>query len=150
MLPVLGILFVGTMFVGRAYLEHQRALVAARSCAFEYVVDGCRDVPATCAGLADNTQSTEGQQHSAEILATTRARVPSEIDVFEEIPVLGDALSGLFGTTARVRVPVELKLPWSQQHTVHAGALIALACNEHPRDVMHEIERMLHKYLPVL
>jgi hypothetical protein len=150
MLPVLGILFVGTLFIGRAYLAHQRALVAARSCAFEYAVNGCRNVPVTCTGLTDNAQSEDGQRHSAALLATTRARVPGGIDVFEEIPVLGDALSGLFGTTARVQVPVALRLPWSQEQTVRVDALIALACNEHPRSVTSEIERMLHEYLPIL
>jgi hypothetical protein len=150
MLPVLGLLLVGTLFIGRAYLAHQRALVAARSCAFEYAVNGCRDVPPTCAGLVERAQSEEGQRHSAAILATTRAQVPGDLDVFEEIPVLGDALSGLFGTTARVQVPVALRLPWSQEQTVHVDGLIALACNEHPRSVSSEIERMLHKYLPVL
>src|SRR5689334_3317421 len=100
MIPTLGLLLVGTLFAGRLYADRLRASVAARACAYEYAVNGCQKAPQSCDGLVDHAQSKDGHERSSSLLSSTRGKSSGVLDVFEAIPVLGNVLSELFGTTA--------------------------------------------------
>lgn len=145
MLPVLGLLLVGTIFVGRLYLAHQRALVEARRCAFAYAVLGCDRLPKGCDGLAHWTQRDDGRNKGKAIVEQAQSHISGPFDVFERVPVIGEALKSLFGTTARAEVPIELRMPWTAKDSVHSSVIVALTCNEREHDVTSDIEDAISK-----
>jgi hypothetical protein len=151
MLPALGILLVGMLFVHQLYSAQQRALVVARRCAFEYAVNGCQTVPDSCQDVPLTSQDESGKQRSQAIVSDARARVAGAFDVFSNVPVIGAAIDGIFGTTARASAPIAVRMPWTDTGSVRGSVQISLACNEHNHDnLVKEIEHVFCDYLPAL
>jgi hypothetical protein len=151
MLPVLGMLLVGTLFLHRLYSAHEKALIFARRCAFEYAVNGCTQVPVSCLEQPTADQTEEGKQRSNEIVSNARPREDHRFDVLSDVPVIGNAIDSLFGTTARGSAAMAVAMPWPDGPSVQGSVQISLACNERDHDdVVHEIEQVFCKYLPVL
>jgi hypothetical protein len=76
------------------------------------------------------------ERGEAIVRATRDAQRHGGFDVLEDIPVLSDALAGLFGTSTYAESTRRLGVPWrADQDAVTRGAL-RLACNERPRDVL--------------
>jgi hypothetical protein len=150
-LPVFGILLVGTLLLHQLYSAHQKALVTARRCAFEYAVHGCVEVPPSCRGRPTTGQSDEGKERSQKIVSDARVHEDNQFDVFAKVPVIGSAIDGIFGTTARASAPMLVRMPWTEADSVQGNVQIALACNEHTHDsVVREIEHIFCDYLPAL
>jgi hypothetical protein len=153
LVPVLGMLLIGTLFVRERYLTRQRALVAARRCAWEYALSGCDDhaLPASCSDAPRTDQSSQGSDASQAVIDQARLGADgSNFDVFDEVPILGTAMRALFGTTTSASVRREVRVPWSATGTVSEGGEIVVACNQQVRDALEAAKVTLRKQLPAL
>lgn len=150
--PVLGILLIGSMFMHRYYITTQELRLTARRCAWQHAMAGCGDkLPAGCDGyLGGASSATPGDADSAQLRGLTEgsSAQPDDGGVLSDIPLLGDAIDALFGTTTIARGERDLPTPWSGQARKAHGEM-AVLCNTHPVDIEAEIEKMFCKLVPL-
>lgn len=133
-LPVMIALCAGALFLRDRYLARQHALLEARHCAWAHALSGCGAAPDGCAASA--TEANTDDADAAAIMSAARARGDSKIDVFEEIPVLGDAISRLFGTQTGASAERTVRLPGSGGAQLVERAEVVVLCNERPQNVL--------------
>jgi hypothetical protein len=148
MIPVLGILLVFTLFVRSDQVTRQRVLLEARRCAWQHAMLGCHgELPEGCAPPSKNRSAELADQGNG-ILEASRSAVSEGAQVFDDVPILGDAISGLLGEKAQSVVSAEVAVPGKAEEPKNVRGEVALLCNERPRSVKAIGEAVLCKYLP--
>jgi len=149
MLPVLGILFVGTSFVRERALARQQALLEARRCAWDYALAGCdpEHLPQSCKGTPQRGQTAEGA-HKSEDMIGQLDESHDGFNPLDDVPVLGSAMRALFGTTTTASRSIELASPWTPGARFAVGGEITVACNEKPREVLDVVRDAVGAKLP--
>jgi hypothetical protein len=159
-LPVLVALLLGVPMVHERQAALQRALIAARGCAFAHALGGCGQVPAACAAPPSALDAPMPADESDPIVIASRNARGGSF-VFDEIPVLGAALRDLLGHTTEARARVQLRPATAQPQSAaestapkqpHATvkAAFTLACNERPRDVLAMTKALFCERLPLI
>jgi hypothetical protein len=131
LLPVLAILWLGVRYL--AEVQHASALarLEARRCAWQHALHGCETPPPGCNAAVERQQTAV--PGAPDLAADVRAQAgPLPHDPFTSIPVLGDALAALFGTTTHARLDREVASPFSSE-PVRVSATFVVLCNEQPR-----------------
>lgn len=145
-LPVLILLLGGVVFLRERYLGRQHALLEARRCAWAHALSGCGAPPAGCATAVASADADD--QDAVAIMS--HARAYSDVDVFHDVPILGAAISGLFGTQTGARAEVAVPLPGhADRHEVERAEVVVL-CNERPQDVLDAAQSVFCKHVPLL
>lgn len=146
MLPVLGALLAAVPLLHALLAGKQQALSQARACGFTYALDGCVDVSAACAS-SPQPGAAPALDPEHDVVAIARNDVRMGSDVFEDLPLLGDALATLLGDTFEARSAVAVR-PSAGAHAAVEGA-ITLVCNERPRNVLALARDMFCRHLPL-
>jgi hypothetical protein len=150
--PVLGILLIGSMFMYRFYMDTQELRLTARRCAWQHAMAGCGDkLPAGCeAYLGGASSAPAGDADSAQLRGLTDGSGGDAggDGVLSDIPLLGDAIDGLFGTTTIARGERDIPTPWSGQARKARGEM-AVLCNTQPVDIEAEVEKMFCNLVPL-
>ncbi len=154
--PFLGLLLVGVLFVQARYLTRERLLLQARRCAWQYAVSGCDPSapPRDCGSTPTTAQSEDGRAASDQLIdqardSTSLRPAGAAFDPFDDVPLLGAAMRGLFGTTTRAEAHAPVRVPWSPAQSVSERGEIVVACNERPRDVFQVITGVFCRKLPL-
>lgn len=148
MLPVLGILLVGVLVVHALLVARQAVLVEARRCAWQHAVQGCRgELPAGCV-QPSISRSADLEAKSESILEASRSAVSEGAQVFDDVPILGEAIGGLLGEKASAVVSREVQVPGEPEAPATVHGRVSLLCNERPQSVKAIGEAVLCKYLP--
>lgn len=100
MLPILILLFSGTIYLHARGLAGQQTLAAARGCAFQYALQGCPDDPARLS-LCRGVQAGKVSEVDAANSAQDGQAAQSTLDEVGQWWLIGDLLRGLFGTGSR-------------------------------------------------
>jgi hypothetical protein len=149
-LPVLILLLAGVVFLRERYLGRQHALLEARRCAWAHAMNGCGAPPDGCATAIAVISADTDDQDAVAIMDAARARADSDIDVFADVPILGAAISGLFGTQTGAQAEVEVPLPGHADRYEIERAEVVVLCNERPQDVMAAAQSVFCKRVPLL
>jgi hypothetical protein len=149
-LPVLLMTFAGVLFMRERYLGQQQALLAARRCAWAHAIGGCGEAPAGCRALV--LAPVDPDRDSAAIVSAARAQQGEEstIDVFDDIPVLGKAIAGLFGTHTVASALARTAVPWDRERQVSDRFERVVLCNEQPRDVLAAARNVFCRNVPLV
>jgi hypothetical protein len=150
--PVLGILLVGSIFLYQVYKDTQELRLTARRCAWQHAMAGCGDkLPAGCdAYLGGASSAPAGDADSAQLRGLTGGsggEAPGN-GMLSDIPLLGDAIDGLFGTITIARGERDIPTPWSWQAGKAQGEM-AVLCNTQPVDIEAEVETMFCELVPL-
>jgi hypothetical protein len=150
--PVLGILLVGSMFLYHVYKDTQELRLTARRCAWQHAMAGCGDkLPAGCdAYLGGASLAPAGDADSAQLRGLTEGSGSEAVgsSVLSDVPLLGDAIDGLFGTITIARGERDIPTPWSGQARKARGEM-AVLCNTQPVDIEAEVQKMFCKLVPL-
>ena len=134
-LPLLGLLLVTMPLVHEWHVARQQALAAARNCAFTHALNGCTAVPGACPAPPGSTPAPlPDVEHDP--VAVARATAGDEFGVFDELPLIGEALGALLGETTDAHAGVELRPRHPEEEPIRVEGAVTLACNERPRDVL--------------
>ena len=134
-LPILLLTWAGVSFMRERFLGRQQALLAARRCAWAHAVSGCGQPPEGCTSEAQ--LAAEPAQGSAAIMHAARDRsAMKSIDVFNDIPVLGEVLGALFGSQTGASAVACTPLPWDRERGLVDRVELVVGCNERPRNVL--------------
>ena len=98
--------------------------------------------PTTSAG-----QSPEGRAQAEDLLSHVD-QPQNGFNPFDDVPVVGDALRALFGTTTTASEHIDVQSPWMAGAKLSEGGGLTVACNEHPHDVLDVAKGILTKHLP--
>jgi hypothetical protein len=147
LLPVFAIMLASVFFVGRLQLARAHARGDARRCALEHAVSGCGAAPPGCENLLHEQRQDPHANEAANLRA--RAAQSDSFGVLERVPLIGDAIDALFGTTTRARAEREVPLPWGKARA-QVVASVTVICNERPRDVGTAIADVFCDRLPLL
>jgi hypothetical protein len=148
--PVLGILLIGSLFLYQWYINGQQARLVARRCAWEHAMTGCGNPPpAGCERyLGATAAASDPQADQLRALADDANRGGGE-SVLSHVPLLGNAIDGLFGTTTQADVGREVQAPWGKPKIQVRGEMVVL-CNTQPVDVGDAIEKIFCDALPIV
>jgi hypothetical protein len=149
-LPVLLLALFAVGFMRERYLGRQQAALAARRCAWAHAIGGCGEVPPPGCSAAALAASSDDPDTAA-IMSAARANAgTSKIDVFNDVPVLGEALDGLFGTHTGARAVTETTVPWNRSLRVVDRTELIVLCNERPRDVLAAAQNVFCRNVPLV
>lgn len=137
-LPILFALLVGVSFMRELYGARQAVLAEARRCALSYAAAGCGgEAPDGCEGIVGPGPRVGDDAQSTTLLDATRAAYAgSAFQLLESVPVLGDALSGLFGTTTQARAQRSVPGPGLAREPLLVKGGMLLLCDERPVGVL--------------
>jgi hypothetical protein len=148
-LPVLLLTLFAVGFVRDRYLGRQQAGLAARRCAWAHAIGGCGEAPPGCSAARPGARDDDPD--SLAIMTAARANAgSSEIDVFDHIPVLGNAINELFGTQTGASAVTETAVPWSRTVAVVDRSELVVLCNERPRDVLRAAQNVFCTHVPLV
>jgi len=148
-LPLLGFLLVMMPAVHERQAARQQALAAARNCAFAYALNGCNEVPVVCGAPPGTTSApVPSPEHDAAALA--QATAGDELAVFDELPLIGDALGAVLGETTHARASIELRPRDTDEAPARIEGALILACNERPRDVLAIARSAFCDHVPLI
>jgi hypothetical protein len=146
-LPVLVALLVALSFLHGLLAARQRALASARHCGFAHALGGCGDVPAACqAPPAGGAAPEPGAETDVAAIARDAG---GDSGVFDDLPLLGEALAAVLGDTIEARASVATRERTGGVERRVEGALL-LVCNERPRDVLAIARALFCRHLPLL
>jgi hypothetical protein len=150
--PVLGILLVGSMFLYHVYTETHELRLTARRCAWQHAMTGCGDkLPPGCQSyLGGASSAPTGDADSAQLRGLADGSDGEAVGggLLSDIPLLGDAIDGLFGTTTIAQGEGDIATPWTGQARKMRGEM-AVLCNTQPVDIGAEVEKMFCKLVPL-
>jgi hypothetical protein len=131
MVPVFGVLLIGTLFVGRMHLRAPSARAEARSCALRHALAGCREPPSGCEAVLGAARRTPSA--ASERLWQGASDNPDPQLSLERLPQLKDAIDDLFGQTTSAEVPWELAVPGDPSGaTTRGSGRYSLLCVQPP------------------
>lgn len=145
-LPVLILIFISLMYVRDLVVQKQAAEMQARSCAWQYAMGNCQQVPAGCAGVLSSPKTEDGHA-SPELYDALKEgkddalRGDDGTGIVEHIvgSLLGPALESAFGRSVNASTSRAVDRPalYGPGTTTVSGKT-HLACNlmpETPEDV---------------
>ena len=145
-LPVLIVILIGATYLRELYLARAAVRLAARSCAWAYALEGCTGGdPAACDTRLESAHAGELPQ----IAAATQRRMSNAGDPFRDVPIVRDALAGLFGEATHAQSSASVPFPLDDQRVGVARADNVVVCNSIPIDVRDIAEELLCDHLPV-
>jgi hypothetical protein len=148
-LPVLSTLLFAVPLLHERYAAKQQALLLARRAAWAHVLSGCvSETSAEAVDLEHASAPDGGAATDVVDQARRAARGRGDPDVFDELPLLADALGALLGELVRARAEFPLRPRAGVQQRV--GADFVLLCNERPRDVFALAKRVFCERLPII
>ena len=143
-LPALLALLYGVSLVRETFLAKQAALLDARRCALLHAAAGCGDeLPEGCQGVGGEGQSVQDDGRTASLVdATHAASTGGALQLLLSVPILGSALTTLFGTpTTRAHGQRNVRaLSASAETRVVTGGM-TLLCNERETDVVPAVQK---------
>jgi hypothetical protein len=148
-LPVLLLTLFAVGFMRERYLGRQQSALAARRCAWAHAISGCGEAPPDCS--ASVLGATADDPDSLVIMSAARANAgTSTIDVFDDVPVLGAAINGLFGTQTGASSVSATAVPWNRSLRVVDRTQLVVLCNERPRDVLAAAQNVFCRNVPLV
>jgi len=150
MLPVLGLLLVGTLFMRERYLAKQQVQLQARQCAWQYAMDGCTgDPPAGCGAGSRLDRDVEAEEEGSKMMSSAHTQGGGgDFNVFDKVPLLGDALHALFGTKTSFESTIDVRVPWQKDMAYQANGKFVVMCNTKPRKAPAVAKDVLCAFLP--
>jgi hypothetical protein len=147
-LPVLGLALIGVMFLRQLHAAQDEARRLARRCALEFATAGCEPARTTpeCRDVLSSTQLASGGADARRLRQAAGDR--DTFGVFD-LPLISEAIAGLFGTAVRAEVAREVSGPWAAA-PAQVTVAYAVLCNDRPRDVGAAIERVFCEMVPVV
>lgn len=144
-LPVLIVLLIGATYLRELYVARAAVRLSARSCAWAHALDGCTGAdPAACDTALQSAYAGEVPQ----IAAATQRRLSSASDPFRDVPVVRDALAGLFGRATHAESTAAVPFPLDAERVGVARAENVVVCNSIPTEVVDIAEDLLCDLLP--
>lgn len=135
LLPVLAVILFGILFVQERASATQSARGKARRCAWQHAVGGCGEVPAGCGeaehGQAQRTTPSADTTDTASVQDPDAAveAVAAETRTLVKVPLIGDAIDGLFGTATSFSVSRDVERAGLAGK---ASGRVYLLCNARP------------------
>ena len=158
MLPVLGLLLTGVLFLARVHTEAGETRALARRCALAHAASGCQEVPAGCEAVLRGTRAERDDQ-SRQAAESARAGAATSGTLVDQLPILGDALEGLLGTTTTGEV--RRQVPFTPQMEAQAraedpeaaveaevGGSFSVLCDPRPESPAAQARRVMCNWLP--
>jgi hypothetical protein len=144
-LPVLIIVLIGATYLHELYLARAAVRLTSRSCAWSYAFDGCRGNPAP-----ECTRSSESALDGVppNIEDTVRQRLGRADNPFRDIPIVSDALAGLFGQATSAEAVATVPFPLDAERKGVARAETTVVCNSVPTDVLTIAKDLICEHLP--
>jgi hypothetical protein len=135
MLPVLGLLLVGTLHMRERYLARQQVQLKARQCAWQYAMDGCTGKPpAGCGAESRLDGDPVAEEEGSTLMSNAHTQGGGgDFNVFDKVPLLGDALHALLGTKTGFESTIDVRLPWQKDRAYRAEGKFVVMCNTKPR-----------------
>lgn len=135
LLPVLAVILFGILFVQEHASATQSARGKARRCAWQHAVGGCGEIPEGC-GDTDH-QETQRTTPPADAMDAASAQDPdaaveavaAETSMLVDVPLIGDAIDGLFGTATSFTVSRDVERAGLAGN---ASGRVYLLCNARP------------------
>lgn len=143
-LPVLILLLIGATFFRELHLARASVRLSARGCAWAYASQGCTGAQPDACDEAPEA-AYDGQVPNIE--QSTRARVTSADNPFEDVPVVSEALSGLFGRATRASSEATVPFPLDDERVGVAHAENVVVCNSVPTEVIDIAKELLCEHL---
>jgi hypothetical protein len=144
-LPVLIIVLIGATYLRQLYLARASTRLTSRSCAWSYALAGCRGSMAPeCNGSPESAQ--DGKPPDIELAA--RQRTGRADNPFRDVPVVSDALAGLFGQATRAEANATVPFPLDAEREGVARADTTVVCNSVPTEVIDIAKELLCDHLP--
>lgn len=150
MLPVLGLLLVGTLFMRERYLAKQQVQLQARQCAWQYAMAGCTgDPPAGCGAESRLDRDADAEADDSAMMSSAHTKGGGgDFNVFDEVPLLGDALHALLGTKTSFESTIEVRVPWQKDMAYRAEGKFVVMCNTKPREAPEVAKDVLCSLVP--
>lgn len=144
-LPVFIVLLIGATYLRDLYIARASTRLTARSCAWEYALEGCTgSTPAQCS-------SSIGSAHDGRvpnIAETVRAAVGNADDPFRDVPIVRDALAGLFGSSTSSAASATVPFPFDRARVGVATAQTTVVCNSVATEVLSIAKDLLCDHVP--
>lgn len=142
--PVFVVLLLGAMYLRELYLARAATRLTARSCAWTSALEGCPRDGAACS-------STTGAAHDGQvpnIAEQVRARTGNSADPFRDVPIVRDALSGLFGSAITAEASRSVPYPFDDTRKGVARGETTVVCNSVPTDPISLAKELLCDHFP--
>ncbi len=135
-IPVLVALFGAIGFFQSYYATQLDARTEVRRCVWTFANGGCGNTPDGCGGVLSASAASAPSDARGR---SDVAEADSAIDGMRRalpVPVLGDLLGSVVGTTATARAQRNVPIPsWAGSGTRDASCTGTTMCNERPRTV---------------
>lgn len=132
-IPVFVVLLIGATYLRELNMARAFTRLSARSCAWEHALGGCRgDQPAHCSASVESAHDGA----TPNLAETTRLKVGSADNPFSDIPIVRDALAGLFGDATHAQSEMTVPFPFDDRRAGVAAAETVVVCNTVPTDVL--------------
>ena len=145
LLPVLAVILFGILFVQARASATQSARSKARRCAWQYAASGCSEIPDDCSGeehkereKTSPSAGSTGDDSAPDPDAPVEA-VAAETGGLTDLPLIGDAINGLFGTATSFTVSREVE---RAGFTGAASGRVYLLCNARPTTPWKIVEQV--------
>jgi hypothetical protein len=140
-LPFFILIFAGVMYMERLLESKQVALVFARRCAWQYSNNGCSEKPTGCEKVVEHAGGSSNENEVSD-----KMREGGILDKLSDIPFIGKAISGLFGSALTSRATREvIRAPMFGGGTVAVAGHYYLMCNEKDQTLEGILEGMMKK-----
>jgi hypothetical protein len=145
-LPVLIIVLVAAMYLRELHLARASVRLSSRTCAWTYALDGCRGgAPAEC-----NEPGFEASHKSdavPDIEKNTQQHLGRADNPLSDVPVVRDALAGLFGKATTSQSTATVPFPFDPERQGVARAETAVVCNTVPTTVFDIAKELLCEHI---
>ncbi len=157
MLPVVGLLLTGVLFLAQVHAEASETRALARRCALAHAAGGCQEVPAGCEAVLRGARAERDDQ-TRQAADSARAGAATSGTLVDELPIIGDALDGLLGTTttgeARRQVPFSPQMEASARAEdpdaaleAEVGGSFSVLCDPRPQSPAAQARRVMCNWL---
>jgi hypothetical protein len=147
-LPVLALALFGVMFLRTYYAAGDDARRLVRRCALEFAMAGC-DAERVARDCARRVSAARPEADREETRALRRSAEAGDRFGVLALPLIRDAVDGVFGTTARAHAERALARPWSRS-PAQVTEDYAVVCDSAPPDLREAIARVFCDLVPVV
>jgi len=143
-LPVFILLLIGATFFRTLYVTQSETRLTARSCAWAHALAGCEgDTPAGCTGSIGSAH--DGRVPNIE--ENVKLQVGNGDNPFRDVPVVRDALAGLFGSSTTAVASATVPYPLDDERVGVATADTTVVCNSISTEIIDIAEDLLCDHL---
>lgn len=143
-LPVFILLLIGATFFRSLYVAQSETRLTARRCAWAHALGGCRDAPAECTPSIGDAH--DGRVPNIE--ENVKLQVGNGDNPLRDVPVVRDALAGLFGSSTTAVAAATVPYPLDAERVGVATADATVVCNSVSTEVLDIAEELLCDHLP--